>query len=158
MKVEVDIEDLETIIYATAIIKTIESSLKTRKQDPFVNPHLEYTKAHDQLVAAMNGARRANAPTVTTWDGELSSKELKLLQQFMTAPVFEVSPEYKLKHDEVDSLTAKGCIRIGQLVAGAVWPGEPKADIRPVAGFALAITKRGNDKLAKALQKDESKS
>jgi hypothetical protein len=163
MKVEVEIEDLETIVFATAIIKIIESNLKTRKEDPFVQPHLEYTKAHDSLVLAMNSARRSSSPTTVPWDGELSKNELRLLTSFKIAtqhepnPVFEISPEYRLKHEEVDGLVSKGCIRIGQLVAGAVWPGEPKADIKPIPGFALSITQRGNEKLAKALQENETK-
>jgi hypothetical protein len=152
MKVEVEIEDLETIIFATAIIKTIESQLRSRKEDPFVQPHLDYTRAHDALVLAMNSARRATADTKIQWDGELSAKEIKFLQQFAACPVFEVDGEYRKKRDEVDSLAAKGCIRIGQLVSGAVWPGEPKADIRPVSGYAIMITKRGNEKLGQVLR------
>lgn len=151
MKVEVEIEDLETIIFATAVIKTIEGQLQARKQDPFVQPHLDYTKAHDALTLAMNSARRATAGTKVEWDDALDEKELDLLKEFVEVPVFEVSPEYRKKIKAVDSLTAKGCIRIGQLVSGAVWPGESKADIRPIEGFALAITPRGKDKLAQAL-------
>lgn len=151
MKVEVEIEDLETIVFATAIIKTIESQLQTRKVDPFVKLHLEYSRAHDALVAAMNGARRSEAATATPWDGELDDKEIKLLKEFVKSPVFEVTPEFRVKTKQVDSLMAKGCIRIGQLVSGAVWPGEQRPDLRPVEGFALAITPRGSDKLSKLL-------
>jgi hypothetical protein len=150
MKVEVELEDLETIVFATAIIKTFEGALQQRKQDPFVQPHLDYTKAHNALTLAMNSARRSeNSGTLIAWDGELDAKEIKLLEQFVEVPVFEIDGEYRKKHREVDSLMAKGCIRIGQCVAGAVWPGESKADIRPIAAFALAITSRGKEKLAK---------
>ena len=152
MKVEVELEDLETIIFATAAIKTIEGALASRKQDPFVKPHLEFTNAHNNLVAAMNSARRATAGTVTQWDGVLDKNEIKLLKEFDTVNVFEVDGSYRALHKEVDTLMSKGCIRIGQLVAGAVWPGEPKADIKPVEGFALAITQRGRDKLEQALK------
>lgn len=152
MKVEVELDDLETLVFATSVIKAVEQALQQRKQDPFIKPHLEYTQASEALTAAMNGARRSQNPgTVVAWDGELTDKETKLLREFVASNVFEVTPEFRLKAKEVDSLAAKGCIRIGQLVAGAVWPGESKADIKPVAGFALAITPRGNDKLAKML-------
>lgn len=149
MKVEVEIEDLQTIIYATSIIKMIESALSSRKQDPFVIPHLNYTEAHNNLVTAMNHARRATADTVVEWNGALDDKEKELLEQFVASDTFEINGDFRLKNKHVDSLAAKGCIRIGQLVAGAVWPGQDRADIKPLPGFALAITQRGRDKLEK---------
>lgn len=151
MKAEVEFEDLETIVFATAVIKQIETALAARKQDPFVRPHLTYTNAHNNLTAAMNSAQRAQADTSVAWDGELTEKEIKLLEDFVAVPVFEIDGEYRKKHKEIDTLSAKGCVRVGQLVSGAVWPGESKADIKPVAGFAVAITQRGKDKLAKIL-------
>ena len=151
MKVEVEFEDLETIVYATAAIKQIETALTARKQDPFVRPHLNFTSAHNNLVAAMNSATRAQADTAIAWDGELTSNEIKFLEEFVAVPVFEIDGAYRKKNKEVDTLAAKGCVRIGQLVSGAVWPGELKADIKPIAGYAIAITDRGKDKLSKAL-------
>jgi hypothetical protein len=153
MKVEVEIEDLETIVFATAVIKTVEGALQSRKQDPFVRPHLEYTKAHDALVLAMNSARRSESSgmTATAWDGDLTDNEIRLLQNFEDIPVLVIAPEFRKKHP-VDSLTAKGCLRIGQCVEGAVWPGESKADIRPLPSFAIAITPRGREKLEKMLK------
>lgn len=157
MKVEVEIEDLETIIYATGVIKTLESALQSRKQDPFVQPHLDYTNAHNNLVAAMNSARRSESnDTKVQWDGELAKDEIKFLQKFDFAPVFEATPEYRSKNDVVDNLASKGCVRIGQRVAGAIWPGETRPDLMPVAGFAVAITQRGRDKLKKALDAAKS--
>ena len=151
MKVEVEIEDLETIIFATAIIKSIESALQQRKQDPFIKPHLDYTAASEALTQAMNSARRSVADTKIEWDGALTKDEQALLKEFVASNTFEVTAEFRLKTKEVDQLAAKGCIRIGQLVSGAVWPGEDRPDLRPVQGYALAITSRGKDKLAKLL-------
>ena len=37
--VTVDLEDLEKIVFATSVIKTIESTMAARKNDPFVRPH-----------------------------------------------------------------------------------------------------------------------
>lgn len=160
MKVEVEIEDLETVVFATAALKTIEGALQSRKEDPFVKPHLNFTPAHNNLVAAMNGARRSvTADTATLWDGELNEKEIKLLQLFVASPVHEVDSEYRKRHTEIDSLASKGCLRIGQLVAGALWPGESKPDIRPIEGYALTMTPRGTTKLYQALGgKNETKS
>ena len=157
MKVEVELEDLETIVFATGTIKTIEGALASRKQDPFVKPHLEFTNAHNNLVTAMNSVRRATAGTETQWDGEFTKDELELLREVSAKEVLECDVFHRAKNKEIDTLMAKGCIRIGQLVAGAVWPGESKADIKPIAGYALAITQRGKDKLEKAL-KNEAKS
>ena len=148
MKVEVELEDLETIVFATAIIKQIESSLAARKNDPFVQPHLDYKQAHDALTLAMNSAKRASADTKIEWDGELSKKEIELLKILDASPVKEIDPIYRTKHDEVDSLAAKGCIRIGQLVSGAIWAGSDRPDIKPLAGFAITATPRGLNKLA----------
>lgn len=153
MKVEVEIEDLETIVFATAVIKTVEGALQSRKQDPFVRPHLEYTKAHDALVSAMNSARRSESSgmTVTAWDGDLTDNEIALLEEFEDSPSLVINPQFRKKHP-VDDLAAKGCLRIGQCVEGAVWPGEAKADIRPLPTFAIAITLRGREKLEKTLK------
>lgn len=149
MRVEVELEDLETIVFATAALKTIEAALRSRREDPFVKPHLEFGTAHNNLVAAMNGARRsAAADTATLWDGTLSKKELELLEQFIKSPVLQIDGTFRTEHDEVDSLVSKGCLRMGQLVQGAVWPGESRPDIQAVPGFALTITQRGKEKLA----------
>lgn len=149
MKVEVEIEDLETIIFATAVIKTIEGQLAARKQDPFVRPHLAYSVAHDNLVAVMNGARRAVADTKTEWDGELDEDELSFLKELDTVILLEVDGTFKRKSKWIDSLASKGCLQIGQCVEGAVWPGADRADLKTVQRFAIKITKRGRDKLEK---------
>jgi len=151
MKVEVELEDLETIIFATAIIKQIESSLAARKQDPFIRPHLDYNAAHDALTLAMNSARRATANTATLWDGGLEQEEIDLLKILKASPIKQIGPDFRLEHKEVDTLASKGCICIGQLVSGAVWAGSDRLDIKPEPGFALMATQRGKDKLEAVL-------
>jgi len=148
MKVEVEIEDLETLLHATGVIKTIESSLRSYKEDPFVKPHLFYSEASNRLASAMNSARRAAAGTATPWDGELNDKEAQWLAQYSEKmTITEVTPGFRIKAKEIDTLAAKGCVKIGQGVKGAIWPGEIKADIRPTELYAVAITGRGIDKL-----------
>ena len=153
MKVEVELADLETIVFATAAIKTIEEVLNRRKTDPFVKPHLNYTHAHNSLTAAMNGAKRGKSEYRTDWNGELNDEEFKLLKQLDTIPVDEIPPGYRLSIPSYDTLLAKGCIRMGQCVVGAVWAGEQAPDIKPVEMFAVQITQRGKDKLQEALAK-----
>lgn len=149
MKVEVDLEDLETIIFATAVIKTIETQLAARRVDPFIKPHLAYSNAHDNLVSAMNSARRGSEQLQTLWNGELTEDELSFLTELDKIIVLEVDGEHRRKSEWIDSLASKGCLMIGQCVAGAVWPGADKADLKPVAMFAIKITRRGHDKLEK---------
>ena len=153
MKVEVELADLETIVFATAAIKTIEEVLNRRKTDPFVKPHLDYTIAHNNLTAAMNGANRAKTGYLVDWNGELTDEEFKLLKQLDTIAVDEIPPGYRISIPAYDTLLAKGCIRMGQCVVGAVWAGEQKPDIKPVDMFAVSITKRGKEKLDQILVK-----
>lgn len=148
MKVEVDLEDLERIIFATAVIKGIENTLANYKRDPFVKPHLEYSSALGNLNAAILAAKRATAETAVAWDGDLDIDEIDFLRKFTSlSPVFEITPEFRRKHSYVDSLMSKGCIQMGQSVTGAVWPGEDRADIRPTTSFSVRITGRGRKKL-----------
>lgn len=149
MKVEVNLEDLEIIIHATSAIKQIETALSSRKHDPFVKPYLQYNEAHNNLVYAMNAARRSGSGAATDWDGELSDNEFKLLKNFSRTPVLEVSGFERQQTKEIDTLLSKGCIKMGQCVVGAVWAGETKADLKPTDDFVIAITQRGKDKLEK---------
>lgn len=158
MLVEVDIKDLEKITFATAIIKTIENAFTARSNDPFVKPHLEFADAHNNLVTAITHARRADSDTTTPWDGELTEKEIRVLEQLEAISVREVLGDQRMKTKEIDSLAAKGCLRIGQLVRGCVWPGEQKPDIRPEHGYAISITDRGRKKYAQATQKSNQES
>ena len=41
--VTVDLADLEKLVFAAAAIKTIESALQQRRNDPFVREHLDFT-------------------------------------------------------------------------------------------------------------------
>lgn len=154
MQVTVELEDLETIVFATAVIKQIENALQARKRDPFVQPHLDYSKAHTNLVAAMNSAKRANAGTLIDWNGELTYTEVTFLREVdrlfqKTSAYLELLGEFRIKEEFyfVDSLAAKGCIQIGQSIVGAVWPGDNQAQIRPYPTFQVRITDRGRSKL-----------
>ena len=144
----VDLNDLETVVIATGYLKSIESILASRKTDPFVTPHLDFTAAHDRLASAMRNARRAEAGTLVPWDGELDDMEVLLLQDV-------ADREMGIKNigchkEDYTTLMAKGCVVIGQEVHGILWAGEKQPDIRITPNYySVRITDRGREKLAK---------
>ena len=161
--VTVDLEDLEKIVFATSVIKTIESTMAARKNDPFVRPHLEFTEAHDRLASAMRNARRAEAGTLVAWDGKLEEDEIAMLKAIVrhdrdeehrathTGLPFTISNEEKTGYGAADRLAAKSCVRMGQFIHGVIWAGDAAPSITPSArGFAVTITPRGVQKLAEA--------
>ena len=157
MKVEVNLEDLECIVFATAVIKTIEGALASRKTDPFVRPHLDYTMAHDNLVSAMNAARRTESGTAVGWDDPLTEKEVEFLKEIdeynelnvgsSYYPISGSNSTFLKKKERADSLACKGCVRIGQSVEGIIWPGDKQPELHKGVVFVVQITQRGLDKL-----------
>lgn len=146
-KVEVDDSDLETLIFATSVLKTIEGALISRKSDPFVRPHLDYTRALDNVTTAWRNSKRTSAGTAIAWDGELDSFERDFLKSICGFECSNtITVEYRLNHPEIDRLAAKGCIQLGQCCEGAVWAGENTPDIRPIPKFAVRVTPRGIEK------------
>jgi hypothetical protein len=158
--VTVDLADLETIIFATGVIKTIEGALASRTRDPFVQPHLDYTAAHDRLAAAMRNARRAESGTLVGWDEPLTKEEMGALRYVSAAleqkvpgiRAFVISPEDKGEPGRAmsvyDRLAAKGCLKMGQFVQGIVWAGENAPQlVADEKGYAALITPCGYDKL-----------
>lgn len=144
--VTVDLEDLETLVMTTGALKTIEGALAQRKQDPFVRQYLEFTAAHDRLASAMRNARRAEAGTLIQWDGDLTEEQERLLRELDRTEMGVMEVRNKGFYD---SLAAKGCVLIGQCVAGIVWPGQSQAEIKPYHAYAVKIMPRGREKLAK---------
>jgi hypothetical protein len=147
--VTIDLADLETIVMTTGALKTIEGALAQRKQDPFVRQHLDFTAAHDRLASAMRNARRAEAGTLVAWDGELDEDEVNALRHIDSGKRVQISGHEKQNYHEYDGLSAKGCIVMGQPVVGVIWAGEERPALTPCQGFALKITDRGREKLAK---------
>jgi hypothetical protein len=166
MKVEVELEDLETIVFATAAIKQIENALSGRKNDPFVRPYLQYSEAHSNLTTAMTHAKRSKEAYATPWNGELSEEEITYLQSLdafdrnkerrnsLNPDGYDkVSGDQRIKHQEIDSLLAKGCIKMGTLCYGVLWSGESQPSLRQTPEFATMITPRGRTKLEEVLMK-----
>ena len=152
MKVEVELDDLETLIFATAVIKQIENALVAHKHDPFVKPHLLYGDALNNLTAVMNQSRRTAAGTKISWDGALTYAEATFLRDVgrmfdATSEYFFIDGTYRLEHSVIDQLAAKGCIKIGQSIRGVIWSGDSRPAIRPLPNFQVMVTPRGYEKL-----------
>lgn len=147
--IAVDQDDLETIIWATAAIKAIEGALAQRKSDPFVRPRLDYTAAHDRLASALRNAKRVTAGTLVPWDGPLTDAEFRMLRGIKEDGMRQFNGPSRFHHPEVDSLVAKGCVVMGQRVDGVIWAGAATPELAPMAMFAVKITDRGREKLAK---------
>lgn len=157
--VTVELEDLETIVFATGVIKTIEGALASRRNDPFVREHLDYAAAHDRLATAMRNATRAAAGTLVPFDEPLTKTEVRALRDILEAtksrkdgvnlPWFRVSGPDKAAEGEkmsiYDRLAAKGCVRVGQAVTGVIFAGENRPLLVPDAdrGYLVEITNRG---------------
>ena len=154
--VTVDLKDLETIVFATGVIKTIEGSLAAFRRDPFVQPHLNFTDAHNRLAALMRDATRAEAGTLVPYNEPLDKEELSCLRA-ATSPGFYISRSDKApKEGEAmsiwDRLMSKGMIAIGQIVTGSVYTGASAVESLVVdpTRFAIKITDRGRNELMKA--------
>ena len=155
-KVTVDHDDLETIIFATAAIKTIEGALAARKSDPFVRPHLDYTAAHDRLASAMRNAKRAeNQDTLVKFDDPLTGEEMTALTGVHEATTGKYASRFMVLSTKAgiggkviyDQLAAKGCVEMGTLVHGVVWSGASNPELEPEAAYGIRLTARGREKL-----------
>jgi hypothetical protein len=153
LKVLVDSDDLERIVFATAVIKNIERQLQAREVDPFVAPHLQYKDAHDRLVQAMNHAKRTQADTKIRWDEPLSDKEMRQLEALDAAIGLDYGGDYLVstttptENEHYTALAAKGCIEIGTMVGGVLWSGSDRPILQRQTRWAIRITKRGRDML-----------
>lgn len=149
-KVEVDLKDLETLIFSTGVLKHIENSITSYRNDPFVKPHLYYTPAFDNLVRAMNSARRKTADTAVAWDEPLSEYDLSVLESFKEAQgtgheLHTIESKMTLK--SIEELVCKGYLEKGQSVHGAIWASSTTPELRPLPFQKARLTKRGVDKL-----------
>ncbi len=152
-QVAVDLSDLETLVFTTGALKTIEGALQARKSDPFVQPHLNFTEAHNRLATAMRNASRGAADTVVPWNGELDGQECAYLAGLIADEdehlFTTITGTWRLEHPEIDRLMCKGMVEIGQLVKGVLWAGKDLPELKPDVGFAVRTTNRGRDKLRK---------
>jgi hypothetical protein len=153
--VTVDLDDLEALIFHTGTLKTIEGALMSRRNDPFVRPHLDITPSHNRLAAEVRNAKRAESGTATKWDEPATREEQNLLRCFedkngRLASVIHINAVRRNPAagedytPAIDTLASKGMIVIGQVLTGVLWAGDdrPEFKIDPSA-WALKITPRG---------------
>lgn len=159
-QVTVDLADLEALVFASAAIKTIESTIASWRKDPFVQPYLQMSDAHNRLASAMRNARRADLGTLVNWDEPLTEEERKALVRvnhpdgYISIDVEEKLPNSKSAEDSskgmsvFDRLAAKGCLVYGQRITGVLWAGDERPQILPDPSvYLLKITPRGIEKL-----------
>jgi hypothetical protein len=153
--ITVNLEDLETLIFAAGAMKPIEIAMDTRKRDPFVLKELPITAAINRLATEARSARRSKETYATPWDGELNDDEQAWLaavcdpynpnEKGRRRAPFDIIPEDHLGEEAIHTLNAKGMLVIGTSVRGVVWPGAEQAEIWPEANtrFYLMPTTRG---------------
>lgn len=153
--VTVELEDLEKLVFGTGVIKTVESALNAYQDDPFVPPQNELTNAHNRLAKAVREAKRSGSGTLIDWDEPLTEKEVSHLSGLRKWEVergdfLRVAPTHKTELDKTsfDSLAAKGCVSVGQLIVGEKWGDEDKPRLRiDPSCFVIKSTARGRSKL-----------
>jgi hypothetical protein len=155
--VTVDVDDLEKLVFATGVIKTIEGALAAFKNDLFVAPYLPITDAHNRLATEVRNSKRVAAGTAIGWDDPLTLEEASLLDQIKLVceekDYATFTPEARLKNKAVDSLMCKGCAVLGQPLKGIKWADSERPQlIASSEFFAVKITPRGIAKLAEALR------
>jgi hypothetical protein len=152
--VSVDLQDLETLVFATGAIKLIEAALHQRSNDPFVPQDNEIRSAHDRLAAVARNAKRGSLGTAVNWVDPLTDKEAVMLKKIEARcekgafKAWAVKPEYRLEHMEIDSLGAKGCVVLGQALEGVLWAGAERPEFKPDPDWYLVkVTPRGRERL-----------
>lgn len=155
MQVTVDLDDLEAIVFGTGVIKNIEGSLASFKNDPFTRTKVPLTEAHDRLASAMRNARRAGADTLVKWDEPLTKEEQIALAAVAAAckeagDVKVLSGKQKGGSgvmSDWDRIAAKGMIEMGQFITGILWAGQQSPAITAKPEFAARLTSRGKNML-----------
>lgn len=159
--VAVDIEDLERLVFATSVLKTIEGALASYKEDPFVKPHLDFTSAHNRLASVVrNFHRSARQDTLIKFDAPLEPDEIAMLRELDSTEqdtpwrLLSVKDKLPKRGEEMsvfDRLAAKGCIVMGNFMKGVRWADDPKPQLQAdPSGFAIKLTDRGRQKLLAA--------
>lgn len=160
--ITINLEDLETLIFAAAAVKSIEIAIDTRKRDPFVPKEAPIAAALQRLSADARSARRSKETYATPWDGELGDDEKKWLERIckdydpnnrelrtllISADVLygrDKDPTLAPRQGPIHALSNKGMLAIGTAAAAVVWPGADQPEFWPLPNyFYLMPTPRG---------------
>lgn len=163
-EVTVDLDDLETLVFAASAIREIEQAVQRMRRDPFVAPHLG-SEALNRLAEAVRHAKRAQRnDTLVLWDAPLSGNEVLALKRivglhddapgtmgWVRVPASDKEPKLGEPMSDLDRLACKGCVRIGNPIDGVLWSGEERPAYRiDPTGFCVEVTRRGRIKLSEA--------
>lgn len=147
--VTVDSDDLQTLLFATAAIKSVEVALKAQKNDPFAEQALpRYTEASDNLAKAWRDAtRRRDMPQLFR---DPTPHELSVLRSIF----FDDSPDPdmadRLKRTSIvwlshhpRSLVSLGLVELGNERYQIIW-GDGRVSAAPFPPKVFArLTWRG---------------
>lgn len=156
--VTVDLSDLETLIFTTGALKTVEEALNKRKGDPFVRAHLDFTDAHNRLVERYREASRSR-DNYMGYNNPLTKEEIQYMNELDLS-----KPGYFIYHDEsfmqprsyIMSLLTKGMVRRGRYLNGVLWDGDTHPQLKEDdKGFAVRLTTRGATTIAELRDKGE---
>lgn len=160
-QVTVNVEDLEALVFATGVIKQIESALNVRNDDPFVKPYLKATAAHDRLAKAIRDAKRGEAGTAINYDAALTDAEKRTLLELLDKvdePFSGAVTIRALDKDKYSSLEAKGCVRFGTPFTGTAWTGETSPTLRKdPKHLVVEITAKGWPMVPPSIEQPPSK-
>jgi hypothetical protein len=154
--VEVDLDDLEALIYASAAIKNIESAIVTYKRDPFVQQMQgKFLPAQKRLETLVRNAKRSAArrDTVVHFDAPLTEAMAKFLVRLYAQRdqygYSSIEFSYKL---QVDDLAVRGMIEPGQYVYGGQWTGDDYPIVRIDPAYLMVrFTVRGEEEATRLL-------
>ena len=174
--VEVDLDDLEALIFVSAAIKNIEGALMSFRRDPFVqSAQGKFIPAQKRLEVACRNAKRSAAPkdgpyyknTMVHFDEPMLTENKKLLvslyasrNQHGLVRVQTHASSLEAKHGPVklalDSLSVRGMIEVGNYVDGGLWLG----DDFPIIGvnhefYMVRFTARGEAEAKRLMIEDE---
>jgi hypothetical protein len=140
--VEVDLDDLEALVFASAAIKQIEGTLVAYRRDPFTQDAAgRFVRAQKRLESVMRDARRRerSGETVIAYNDPLTAEEGAMLRglvdrrdqfDYTAITVEEKLPLHDRQFSAVDQLAAKGMIEVGSYVYGGSWNGDDHPVIR----------------------------
>ena len=160
--ITVNLEDLETLIFAAGVVRSIEAAMDTRKRDPFVPSRYKIAEATNRLASEARSARRYKETYATAWDGPLTAEEEKWLddacKNYDPADregrmiVVEANELYggggmTFRQGPIHDLANKGMVAIGTAAFAVIWLGADQPEFWPDPfKFYVRPTPRGLSK------------
>ena len=152
--ITVNLEDLETLIFAAGSVKAIEAAMDTRKRDPFVPPQNKITESISRLAGEARSARRSKETYATAWDDPLTAEEEKCLHDVCKNYDPTADRERRMivvgttfRQGLIHNLANKGMVAVGTAAFAVIWPGADQPEFWPDPfKFYVRPTPRGLSK------------